>query len=528
MDDIRGIILRGEGTTTEFRKNADKVESAMKTACAFLNTSGGYVLFGVSRQQKIIGLALADYVTKEIEGLMERFEPKADYSISKIPVSGRPGASIIALRMMPPHDGEIHCYDGKAYYRDGTETRRMPFDMMVDRIRGGLPGNRWEQRQDPGIKASDIDRGRLSAVLGKEAPSSDRDTLEVLKDLGLATQNKVIFNSATVLFSRRCSVLPLQCRMRLARFEGRDRLVFRDETTVCGNIFDLYEESLSFISRYMVPSMVPAEVLREIVVNMLAHREYSRENIFPSIAIFDDRIEFRSPGGFPVDSSPEFFIANPHSNPRNPLIVEVLKKAGLMKGWGTGLPFVVSAMSKEHLPAPEFINHSDCFAVILKFHSTLEKGLDDSKDEASSAVTKEDVKVETKAKAPEKEEARAFENEVKAVKPSAKPATESKRLSTPPVPAKAPSRPAAPRVAKAQVAKPSPKAKKVESPQDAKLDKVVSMIRKDPGINASTISEKLKVSFRTATRYLASLMEKGAVERRGSKKTGGYYIPEKA
>ena len=44
---------------------------------------------------------------------------------------------------------------------------------------------------------------------------------------------------------------------------------------------------------------VPAEALREAVLNALCHRQYERYNLTIGIAIYDDRIEIENPGVLP-------------------------------------------------------------------------------------------------------------------------------------------------------------------------------------------------------------------------------------
>jgi ATP-dependent DNA helicase RecG len=44
---------------------------------------------------------------------------------------------------------------------------------------------------------------------------------------------------------------------------------------------------------------VPAEALREIVINAVIHRDVSHPSSYDAIAVFDDRIEIRSIGAFP-------------------------------------------------------------------------------------------------------------------------------------------------------------------------------------------------------------------------------------
>ena len=53
---------------------------------------------------------------------------------------------------------------------------------------------------------------------------------------------------------------------------------------------------------------------------------------------------------------------------------------------------------------------------------------------------------------------------------------------------------------------------------------VVMCIQQNPGIKAKTISEKAEIPFGTVDRHIRVLLKRNLIERRGSKKTGGYYV----
>ena len=56
---------------------------------------------------------------------------------------------------------------------------------------------------------------------------------------------------------------------------------------------------------------------------------------------------------------------------------------------------------------------------------------------------------------------------------------------------------------------------------------ILRLIDEQPGIQRKTVVNRLGVPARTADRHLAELIAEGKIERRGSKKTGGYWRREK-
>ena len=97
---------------------------------------------------------------------------------------------------------------------------------------------------------------------------------------------------------------------------------------------------------------VPAEALREAVLNALCHRQYERYNLTIGIAIYDDRIEIENPGILPPQITPEN-ICQPHiSYPYNPLIANVLYSTTYIENWGSGVKRIMDACQKRGVAAP--------------------------------------------------------------------------------------------------------------------------------------------------------------------------------
>jgi len=57
---------------------------------------------------------------------------------------------------------------------------------------------------------------------------------------------------------------------------------------------------------------------------------------------------------------------------------------------------------------------------------------------------------------------------------------------------------------------------------------ILQLIKEHPGIQRKTIIDRLGVPARTTDRHLAKLISGDKIERRGSKKTGGYWLCERS
>ena len=56
IEDIKKLIAGDETRTLELKKTTGELKDAMHSACAFLNTEGGWLIFGIApKSLKVIG-----------------------------------------------------------------------------------------------------------------------------------------------------------------------------------------------------------------------------------------------------------------------------------------------------------------------------------------------------------------------------------------------------------------------------------------------------------------------------------------
>ncbi len=108
----------------------------------------------------------------------------------------------------------------------------------------------------------------------------------------------------------------------------------------------------------------PMEAAREVVVNAVAHRDYSIAGDGIRLFVFSDRLEVTSPGKLagPVTLAN---IAEERFS-RNSIIVQVLSDLGFIERLGYGIDRILSLMNANQLPAPEFHETSGGFRVTLR------------------------------------------------------------------------------------------------------------------------------------------------------------------
>lgn len=125
LEILNGLIAGAEGGTVEFKETTGQLERGMETLCAFLNGTGGTVLFGVTDKGKIIGQEVSDKTKRDIAETIRRIEPFATIDISYTDIPGT-NKSVIALSAEEQRYMRPFTYKGRAYQRIESVTSAMP------------------------------------------------------------------------------------------------------------------------------------------------------------------------------------------------------------------------------------------------------------------------------------------------------------------------------------------------------------------------------------------------------------------
>lgn len=180
IEEIQQLIQNGESRTLELKKSTGELKDAMHTACAFLNTEGGWLIFGVLPQSlKIVGQQVTDNTQQELAQALSFMEPALDIRIEYVEVPDSSKMKVIALSF----DGWVwgkdpYTYHGCPYYKVESTTKVMPRDMFEDRLKAAKPHKlSWERLTVDNFKTSDLNEAHIMnavrmGVRGGRMPAS--------------------------------------------------------------------------------------------------------------------------------------------------------------------------------------------------------------------------------------------------------------------------------------------------------------------------------------------------------------------
>lgn len=103
----------------------------------------------------------------------------------------------------------------------------------------------------------------------------------------------------------------------------------------------------------------PRAVIRELMVNAVAHRDYNIIGQYIRVSMFADRIEWISPGGLPPGITLDNILQEQYA--RNPTIAEILWQAGYIERFGLGLDTCMQELRRAGLPELKLIDSGVSF-----------------------------------------------------------------------------------------------------------------------------------------------------------------------
>lgn len=356
---LKELVARGESEALEFKKSTGQLQRAGEALCAFLNGSGGTVLFGVSPDRNITGQLISDDTLRDVAQMLRRIDPPVAAQIGRIQF-GNDSREVLVVTVSPDEPSRVFAFDGRPYHRLGSTTQVMAQDvyqrLLLDRVHSL---KRWETSVSP-LELQDLDLAELRRTVrigiesGRIPSTASDEPGDVLERFGLRSGSGLT-NAAAVLFAKRGSAHYPQCQLRLARFRGIDKNEFQDQRQMNGNAFLLLEEAVQFLNRHLPVAgriepgvfervdapLFPPVALREALVNAFVHRDYSISGGAVSVAVYDDRLEIWSDGTLPYGLTTADLTKEHLSRPRNPLVAEIFFRRGLVERWGRGTEKIV-------------------------------------------------------------------------------------------------------------------------------------------------------------------------------------------
>ena len=362
------------------RNFAPKYDEMARDVVAFANLKGGFLFVGIVDETKEVNETFV-YDDKKIFELIKQIQDRTTPTITLIPHRIRVNSTDLlvleipfSLQMHRTSKGEylIRCNDGNRAIE--------PHEIATIQAEKGL----IVYDQKPwNISGEWLDNGRLQTLRrmietkNNESPYLDKTDADLLDSLGMVKEEDGRIKPTTtgILFVGNNKAL-----RELPYYEVKYIHYYSDGTykpfEYKGNIIEVAQDCFAQLKaeirqkeyifglfREYVEDYSEI-VIRELLVNALAHRDISRQQII-EIRKYDDGgyLEFESPGRFPEGVTVENYLRK--TNPRNPNVMDILREVGLAEKAGSGFDKIFTDLLKKgkQLPEPEETETSVVFRI---------------------------------------------------------------------------------------------------------------------------------------------------------------------
>lgn len=396
------LIANGENSGIEFKRDDVRPEQLAKEIVAMANFQGGRVILGVEDDGTLSGIQrnnLEEWVMNVIQDTIHPLilpfyeEIKFDDNKTVAMITFPQGIS----KPYVVREGGAE----KIYIRVGSTSRLATREQQMRLFElGGMLHT--EVMPVPRTNIDCLDEARLQnyfqdIIADPEVPQTSTAWESRLLGLGFLSEagdNVFCSIAGLVLFGKNPRRYLKQSGLRVFAFAGEDKeyqalldeildgpLVGRWDVTdsgkslIDGGIIERFIKQVTpFISeeasgidrqfRRESKWYYPIEAVREVLINALAHRDWTRF-VDIEIGIYSNRLEVISPGALPNAMSIEKMIAGQRS-PRNAIIMDVLRDYGYADARGMGIRTkVIPLMKRMNHVEPLFEATEDYVKTVL-------------------------------------------------------------------------------------------------------------------------------------------------------------------
>ncbi len=370
-NNLHKLIAQGENEKLEFKSSFNT--EVIETLTAFANTKGGKVLIGINDAGKVV--SSFSFNKETIPGWVNEIKNKTYPSlIPDVEIIEYESIKIVEFLIADFPIKPVSC-KGKYFKRVENSNHQLNLT-EISNLHLKTFNSSWDYYPDENHTIESISEEKIEKFLDlrnkNHIVSVDESLFTFLNKLELLRENKIT-NACFLLFTQKDTILST---IELGRFQ--DDITIKDAITIRQDLINEVDTVLEFILKhirkeYVITGKVkrdeiweyPLEALREIVLNMIVHRDYMHHGD-SVIKIFDDRIEFYNPGQLPEGITVDDLLKGSYvSDCRNKLIAFAFKEIGWIEKYGSGIRRILKAFLDHGCRKPVFENFQQGFRVIV-------------------------------------------------------------------------------------------------------------------------------------------------------------------
>lgn len=354
------LLNQGENASVEFKQGNVRAEGLAREMIAFSNSYGGTIVVGVDDEGKILGVdGDKNYEEWVVNISRNNVIPPIHVSCHWVTLQGK---EILLVEVPKGKDRPYQDNSGRFYVRVGSTNRIASlYELMRLFQQGGFyhyDGTEVEGALETSLNQTAIERYFHSYDI--QYMEMDREEqLSLLKNTDIVSEQGTVTIAGLLMFGINPQRFLRNASISFAHYCGDEisgELI--DRKTIEGTLPDQVDATLQVIkNNILAPSTIvglkreervqyPDRVFRELIVNACVHRNYSIQGSRIRIFMFNNRLEFISPGRLPNTITPDK-LKSGVSYAVNPIIVKFMENLRYMDKLGRGLPLVYREAIKQ-------------------------------------------------------------------------------------------------------------------------------------------------------------------------------------
>lgn len=353
---------------------------------AFANADGGVIALGIEDDGKVTGLEAydgAENLFRQTPTTFLDYVPEYIIELLSYVQEGKKALTVMLMHVKPSLNRVIKLKDGKIFLRIGDQSKQLSVEEAI-RLEYARGVRKFEEEIVEDATFEDLDPTTL-AMYGEQMKAEASTIRDLLRARGaIRVKNGVerVTNAGILLFGRMPTQFIPCARVRFLRYDGvqegvgsminiiKDevvemplpRLLQRMKEILAGQMREF--QTLDEDGRFKKYPEYPEFAWLEGLVNAVTHRDYSISGEYIRIKMFDDRIEFLSPGKLPNIVTVENIRTTRYS--RNPVIARVLADFGWVKELNEGVKRIYVDMKNFFLEPPIYSEPQNNVQLVLK------------------------------------------------------------------------------------------------------------------------------------------------------------------
>jgi ATP-dependent DNA helicase RecG len=375
--EIQALISSGRSAVLDWLPGRAPLEDIAPILVAMANSQGGTLLLGIApRTDMIVGVEDPDAIIERVLMATLEASPPLIIPLAEKATIGQFTLVIVSVPRGLPH---VYSYDGRFLIREGMQNKALDARALRQLLiqRGDVS---FEEEVASGATKDDLDWTQVEAYVGDLKGFSGLSSEEILIKRGcLVKQDDEVrpTNAGILLFGKAPQELIRGSDITAARFAGAEMGDTFTRQDIGGTLPAQLRRAQTFLADHLRKQVqmgaamarnehfeYPMEAAREVLVNAVAHRNYSIQGDGVRLYIFADRMEITSPGKLPGPVTIDNIVEERFS--RNPILVQVLSDMGFIERLGYGIDRVIALMKAQNLPAPEFVEAASGVRVTLR------------------------------------------------------------------------------------------------------------------------------------------------------------------